>query len=557
LLIALISAGGLLFRQRASAAAAVDLAEEPVATAFVGTLAAEASASGRLLPQREAVLAVAMGGQVRTVHVDVGDLVRAGDILIELESDALERAARRAEQALTIQEARLAEILEAPSQEDLAAAEAAVISAKAKLENLMDGPSEKELADAKAAVVSAQAQLDDLLQGASKEALAEAQAALSSAQAAEQAAASLHEATADQLVVARQQLTLSEIDLESARYFYDALANDWQHKDFAPHSPEAKVLRDAQKAYDVALARFNLAASDINDSAYKSAQAQVAQARVALASLTEQKTVQIASAREQLAAAVANLAALTDESTVEIAGARAQLRQAEANLVKLLDGPSDEQVAIAEAQTEQARIAVNNARARLEDAFVAAPFDGVITEIYVDVGEQAAGRAVEIIDTRSLEVVLDVDEVDIGSIAVGQPTTISLESWPDQSLSGKVTAIAPKAREQSEIVTYEVHITFDAAALPIRAGMTANANLVTAKREDVVLVSNRAIFADRARGSYSVRKIDGEEITEVNVTIGMRDTRYTEITGGLEAGDKVSIAEVEEEFSFGPGGRNE
>jgi HlyD family secretion protein len=559
---AFIVAGGLLVRKRANAAAAIDLTQEPVATAFVGTLSAEASASGQVLPQHEAVLSLATGGRIEEVAVETGDRVDKGQTLVRLETKALARAVRRAEQALAIQEARLSELREPPSKEDLGAAEAAVTSAQAQLDDLLAGPSDTDLTEARAAVASAQAQLDDLLEGASQEALAEARAALASAQAAERSTKALVGATADQLLVARQQLTLAEIDLESARYFYDALANDWQHKDYAPFSPEAQVLQDAQKAYEVALARFNLAAADINDSAYRSAEAQVAQAKVALATLTEEKTVQIASAREQLAAATANLAALTDDKTVQVSAARSQLKQAEANLAKLLDGSSDEQVAIAEAQVEQARLAVANARARLDDATLSAPFDGIITALYVNAGEQAAGRAVEMVDASSLEVVLDVDEVDIGNIAVGQPTTLSLEAWPDQEFSGKVTAIAPKARAQSEIVTYQVHIKFDgpsegSSALPIRTGMTANADLITERREGVILVPNRAIIADRASGTYSVRRIDGDEITKVNVTIGMRDNSYTEIKSGLQAGDKVSIAEVNEQFSFGPRGGND
>lgn len=553
-ILALLAAGSLLVRQRANAAASASLAQETVATAFVGTLTAEASASGHLLPQQEAVLSLTMGGKVDRVHVDVGDTVRAGDPLVQLENSALARAVRRAEQTLDIQEARLAELRRNPSRENLDAAQAAVASAHAQLDDLLAGPSATDLAEAQAAVASAQAQLDDLLKGASQEALTEAYAALASAQAAASATQALLGATADQLLVARQQLTLAEIDLESAKYFYNALANDWQHKDYAPFSPEAKVLQNAQKAYEVARARYNLAAADINESAYRSAQAQVAQAKAALAALTEEKTVQIASAREQVASAQANLAARTEEKTVQIAGAQAQLRQAEANLARLLDGPSAEQLAIAQAQVEQARIAVQNAKDMLKDATLVAPSDGVVTAVHVEIGEWATGRVIEMVDPTSLEVVLDVDQVDIGRIAIGQRTTITLETWPDQALSGEVTAIAPKARAQSQIVTYQVHVklgTPDTGTLPIRAGMTANADLITGKREDVLLVPNRAITADRTTGSYFVRRIDGDTITEVNVTIGMRDGRYTEITGGLEPGDKVSLAEPTSRFAFG------
>jgi HlyD family secretion protein len=356
----------------------------------------------------------------------------------------------------------------------------------------------------------------------------------------------------ERILLARQQLTMAEIDLESAQYFYDALANDWQHKDYADFSPEAETLQDAKKAYDVALARFELSLADINDSAYRAAQAQVAQAQAALAALTEEKTVAVANARQQLAAAQAGLATLTEQKSPQIAAARAQLAQARANLAKLQDGASAEQIAIAEAQLKQTEVALDNARARLADATLTAPFSGIITAVHVAVGERASGPALELVDPDSLHVVLDVDEIDIGNIALGQSTLVTLESWPDQRLQGEVTAIAPKARAQQEIVTYQVHITFDSAGLPILAGMTANADLTTAERNDVLLVPNRAITADRETGLYYVSRIQGEQTERVQVSLGLRDSRYTEITSGLQEGDSVSIAEARDELRFGP-----
>jgi HlyD family secretion protein len=345
---------------------------------------------------------------------------------------------------------------------------------------------------------------------------------------------------------------MAEIELESAQYFYDALANDWQHKDYADFSPEAEALKDAQKAYDVALARFNLTVADINDSSYRAAATQVAQAQANLAALTEEQTVRLANARQQLAAAQAGLAGLLSDRTPQIAGARAQLAQAEANLAALQDGASDQQIAVAQAQLEQTRIALENARARLQDSTLVAPFDGIVTAVRVSAGERVSGPVVELIDPSSIQVVLDVDEIDIGHIALGQQTQVTLESWPDQVLQGVVAAIAPKARTQQQIVTYQVHVDLQADQLPIRAGMTANADLTTAERTDVLLVPNRAITADRQTGSYYVDRVEGEETSRVQVTIGLRDSQYTEVTSGLQAGDKVSIAEAQNDLMFGP-----
>jgi HlyD family secretion protein len=101
-----------------------------------------------------------------------------------------------------------------------------------------------------------------------------------------------------------------------------------------------------------------------------------------------------------------------------------------------------------------------------------APFAGTVTAVHVAVGEYATGLAVELVDTDSLRVVLDVDEVDIGTIRVGQPTIISLETWPQYDLPGEVVSIAPKAKSVGGIVAYEVQLSFDPRELPVLTGMT-------------------------------------------------------------------------------------
>lgn len=525
----------------------------PIATAFIGTLSAEASAGGQLLPQREATLSLGTAGRVEQVLVQVGDKVQAGDILLQLESDALQRSVRTAEQNLAIQEANLADLLKGASEQDLLAAEAAVASAKAQLDDLLAEPSPVDILAAEAAVASAQAQLNDLLAGPSEADLARARAALASALAVEKAEQERYAALDTQITVARQELDLATVSLESAQYFYNALANDWQHAEYAPFSPEADVLADAQKAYNVALARYNLSVANINDSAYRAAQAQVAQARANLTALTEEKTVEIASAREQLTTAQTNLSLLTEEKTVQIASAREQLARAQAALSNLVDGVSAEQLTIARAQVAQARISLDNVRARLADATLLAPFDGVVTAVYVSVGEWASGPVIDLVDPASLEVVLDVDEIDIGDIAVGQRTIVTLETWPDQKLEGEVTAIAPKGNLTAEIVTYQVHIRLFAGDLPIRAGMTANADLITAQRENVLLVPNRAITIDRDADKYYVYQMKGEEVIKTEIAVGLRDSSHTEVTGGLQEGDQVIIDYERQGLLFGPG----
>lgn len=551
-LITLIVFAILTFAGCAPSRTSDDLSSKDTVVAFVGDLSSAASANGQVLPQREAALSFSTPGRVTKVAVDVGDVVQAGDVLAQIESDALQNAVQNAELNLATQEANLADLLEEASVEDIASARASVASAQVQLDDLLAGASAKELADTEAALASAQAQLEDLLAGPSAEELAQARTALVSAQAAEAAEAARYAAYDTQVTVARRGLDLAAVDLESAKYFYDALKNDWQHKDYANFSPEAETLSDAQAAYDVALARYDLSSVSVNDSALRSARSQVAQAEANLEALTEDKTVEIASARAQVAQAEASLEASTEEQTAQIASARAQLAQAEANLANLLEGTKAETLAIAEAQIEQAQIQLADAQARLAETTLTAPFDGVVTAVQVELGELANGTVVEMVDHNSLEVVLDVDEVDIGAIALGQHTVVTLETWPDRELEGKVTAIAPKAQTGSSIVNYEVHISLDVGDLPVRVGMTADADLITSRREDVLLVANKAITADRDTGTYYVYRKEGDTVKQVEISIGLRDKDHTEITAGLSKGDELVLNYIEETFSVDP-----
>ena len=583
---------------RQNGALAADAQTNQIVTAFIGDLSAGATASGWLLPQREAHLALGMAGQVKEVYVQVGEEVQAGDVLIQLEAGSLERAVRSAEQTLAIQEASLAELQQGASAEEITAAEASVAQAEAGVQQ------------AEAAVSQAQANLTDLRKGASEEeiaaaeasvdsakaSLATAQAGLVSAKSALRNAELARDSLSDADVTAQANLKSAQAGLSSAQAQLDALLKGadaetieqarlaWEQ---AKNSLwNAQLERDAVKGrpgtpdylkdqMDIAVANAEIAVrmAEINylqaqegatdeviaaaRASVAAAEAQVAHAQAQLDDIDNQiaqaeaAVVQAQAAVKQAEAGVlqaeaavtqgeANLAMLLEGASEErIAAAEAQVAQAEAgllqakaaaeqakaNLAMLLKGASEERIAMAEAQVAQARIALEDAQDKLTKANLVAPFDGVVTAVYVEVGEWASGVAMDLMDPASLEVVLDVDEIVIGGLAVGQQAT----------------------------VTHQVHLSLDAGDLPVRAGMTANAALVTASRENVLLVPNRAIIADRQAGKYYVNLVQGDTVVRTEVTIGLRDKNYTEITSGLDEGDQLFIGEVGEKLDFSQG----
>lgn len=532
-------AGILLERNRARADAAPQA--DQIVIVSTGDLTTSVSASGTVVPRRQARLSFDSPGRVKQVLVRAGDHVAAGQALIELEQDDLRASVQLAEQDLAIQEANLAALQKGASAEDVAAASAAMDSAQAHLDDLLAGPSAEDMAQAEAALASAQAQLQELLAGPKQEDLAAAQAALKSARASLAVAKARYAALDDQITVLRRNLDVAQVLLDNARYFYDALANDWQHKDYAPFSPEAETLKDAQTNYDVALARYNVSRANLDDTELQTARARVAQKEASLAALTDERSVSVAGARAQVAQAEANLASLRGDRTRQIAAAREQLVQAESSLASLLEGASGEDLAVATAQVEQARIALEDAQKRLAQATLPALFDGQITAVDVHPGEWASGIVVELIDPDSLEVILNLDEVDLGALSIGQTARVSLDPWPDQELSATVTSVAPKADRGADIVSYEVHLGLEAVDLPVRPGITANAKVVTSELLNVLLVPNRAIAADRQTGKYYVSRLQGQEAVQVEVKIGLRDESSTQIIDGLTEGDRLVL----------------
>lgn len=495
-LIVVVAVGAFAFFNNGGGhATAADQAETAnIVTAFIGDLSSTATASGQVEAQRDAQLSFGTSGTVDKVLVREGDEVKAGDVLVQLDTAALERAVAQAEQNLIIQEANLAELQDGASEADVASAQAAVDSAQANLENVLDGADPNDIAAARASLAAAQAAYADLLAGPDQDDIAQAEANLRNAE------ASLRQAQAD----------------------YDEVS--WRSD--IGRLPQSLALEQATNSYDVALAAYNNATQGATDEQIKQAKSSVAQAEATLQKLLDSPTA------------------------AAISAAESQLAQAKATLSSLLDGASAEKIAIAKAQVEQARLNLADAQDNLEKAFLTAPFNGVITAVHVAEGETASGLAAELVDTNSLEVVLSVDEVDIGELAVGQPAIITLETWPDEEIAGEIVSIAPKAiANNSAIVAYEVRLNLGETDLPIRVGMTANADLITSAKQGVLLVPNEAVTADREAGKYYVNVIvpnaDGTFDTKrVEVTIGLKDDNYTEITSGIQEGDRLSTVTI-------------
>lgn len=234
-------------------------------------------------------------------------------------------------------------------------------------------------------------------------------------------------------------------------------------------------------------------------------------------------------------------------SDSQLKQAQAALEQARAQLARLTN-PNPNDLKSAQANVDQARAARDLAQARLDYAILKAPFDGVVTRVDVDLGSTVtAGRVVlGIADVSEYRVKLNIDETDIAKINVGQDVVITLDAYPGVNISARVSDVASNATIVQGVVNYVVTVSLSPKQpVPLKLGMTADAKILIANRENVLIVSNRAIRAAGNSRLVTLRRDDGTT-QEVEVKIGMANDQETEIVSGLSEGQVVVIPLVQQ-----------
>jgi HlyD family secretion protein len=228
----------------------------------------------------------------------------------------------------------------------------------------------------------------------------------------------------------------------------------------------------------------------------------------------------------------------------ELLSAWAQVVQAQTNLDKLRKNPEPEDVAIAQAQVDQARAQLEEAQLKLEKTVITAPFDGVVASLGAEVGEWISSGTpmMVLVDVSQFHIDVEIDEIDISQIAVGQEVLITLDALPDEEIAGHVEDIAPTASVDGGVVSYVVTVAIEPTNALLRPGMSTNTTITTARNENALLVPNRYIQIDRENGKMYVERLEEDGLTSrVEIEIGMRSEFDSEVVAGLEEGDTLVL----------------
>lgn len=489
LAVVVIIVAALAVRDPASRAATSALSTTRVTR---GELTATVAGSGSVAAEQSVNLPFTAAGTVIEVLVNDGDVVKAGQVLAKLDA----RAAQ-----LQVESAR-----------------SSLASAMVRLQQAQQGNARPEDLDAvNAQLAAAQANYDKAVKGGTDADRAAAQAAVQSAQAAYEAAVKAADSSGSQLEAARAALIKTQNALQQAQSNYDRV------KDVPDigRRPESLALQNATVDYAQAQANYEALANTAGADAQS----------------------RIASAAAQLAQARASLNKLTP-SADDLAAAKANLDQAKAAVAKLTAPATSMDQQIAQAAVSQAQAALKQAELALDNTLLKAPFEGVVAQVNIVPGSaaNAATPALRLINRNPLHVDLRLSENDVAQVQQGQDVTLTIQSLGGWSAKGRVSYIAPAADNNSGLVTYPVRVSFADDDPRVKVGMTADLKIVTAVRENALLVPNTALLP---KGSGRVVQIPIKDakgqpaVQEVDVQTGLTDGTMTEVTGGLQEGQEI------------------
>ena len=189
--------------------------------------------------------------------------------------------------------------------------------------------------------------------------------------------------------------------------------------------------------------------------------------------------------------------------------------------------------------------AIDEATAELKKTVLYAPFDGVIAELDVEVGEWTTPSppalpippVIDLIDPSSIYISAPMDEVDSSRINLEQPVRVTVDPYPKQHFAGRAVRIAPyvlDVEEQNRTVEIEVELADQAFASTLLPGTSADVEVILSVRDDVLRLPTSTLF-----GGNKVFVVVEGRLAERIIQPGLKNWDYVEVASGLSGGELV------------------
>lgn len=531
------------------------------------TIVASVSASGQISSSNLLDVKAKAGGEILSLRVEAGDVIRAGQVIAVLDSTDAQKAVRDAQANLESARISLAKIKKPASALTLTQAENSLTNAEDSLT--------KTYTDSRTHVTNVFLDLPSTITGM-------------------------------ETILLGTDLFSSQWNMDyykSAVEQYDSRVSgfrDIAHQDYLA----------AKKAYDVAFSKYQTFSTAPSDAeieemlalAYAAVESAQKSTRSANALITFYQDTMKAKSLNPVAGSNTALTSVNTytgklnthfSNLVSDANNLKQYKQTIAerkeNIADIKSGADELDIQSAQLSVTKAENALLDARNNLADYTVTAPFSGTISSVPVKRRETvSSSTTIATIVSPEQIAELSLNEVDAAKITVGDKTTLTFDAIEELSLTGKVAHVDPVGTVSQGVVSYTVQIHFDTQDTRVKPGMTVNAAIITDIRPDVLSVPAGAVKSQAGRLSVQVfnpviveqkpavqdttnastSAVEGitteQEPESVSVTVGISDDTYTEILTGLTDGQQIIERTVTQKATtatsapslFGPPGGN-
>jgi HlyD family secretion protein len=232
-------------------------------------------------------------------------------------------------------------------------------------------------------------------------------------------------------------------------------------------------------------------------------------------------------------------------------GAGSAVEQTKALAARLLAAA---EVQNAAATVAKSKAMLKEARLNLERTQIRSPINGVVIQRAVEQGQTVAAELeaptlyVIAQDLRDMQVNLSVDEADIGRVAIGQPVTFTVDTFPQREFKGEVLQVRKYPVVKENVTTYVVVVSARNPDLVLLPGLTANARIVIESKDNVLKVPSAALRfrpKDKVFSGPAVWLLGVGAPVEKAVHVGLSDASFVEIEGDIREGEKVVIGPAE------------
>jgi HlyD family secretion protein len=235
----------------------------------------------------------------------------------------------------------------------------------------------------------------------------------------------------------------------------------------------------------------------------------------------------------------------------DIKSQEAVVAQEQETMGKLENGNRPEEIARLKASVAGAVAQLKQQEVQLEDTIIRAPFAGVVTQKYANIGafvtpttsastSTSATSSSIVALAMGLEVLAQVPEADIGRISQGQQVEIVADTYPDQVFKGRVRLIAPEAVVEQGVTSFQVRVVIDSGADKLRSGLNVDLTFLGDRINDALTLPTVAILTENGKTGVLIADANNKPQFR-EITIGTQIKDETQVLEGVNKGDLIFV----------------